>query len=209
MLILGIDTTEKNINIALVRKDKVLFELETLNNRTEELINQLKTTFIQLNLKPDDLDLISIITGPGGYTGTRSGVVVAKTLAQFLNLPIIGFNKLEAFGLAYSKKQKISPAIDVKRNEVYFSILDENKNYEVAPKLISFDEWKKLIETRPDVLFLAYDFRNKKDELNFANIDFDFYLKPSEIAKLAYIKILSGEIKRFHEIEPFYIREAI
>ena len=209
MLILGIDTTEKNINIALVRKDKVLFELETLNNRTEELINQLNTTFIQLNLKPDDLDLISVITGPGGYTGTRSGVVVAKTLAQFLNLPIIGFNKLEAFGLAYSKKQKISPAIDVKRNEVYFSILAENKNYEVEPKLISFDEWKKLIETRPDVLFLAYDFRNKKDELKFNNIDFDFYLKPSEIAKLAYIKILNGEIKRFHEIEPFYIREAI
>jgi tRNA threonylcarbamoyladenosine biosynthesis protein TsaB len=209
LLILGIDTTEKNINIAITRRDKILFELESLNNRTEELINQINATFTSIDLNPDALDLISVITGPGGYTGTRSGVVVAKTLAQFLNIPIIGFNKLEAIGLAFPKKQKIAPAIDVKRNEVYFSIVNEDNSYEVEPQLISFDEWKKIVENRKDVLFLAHDFKAKKDDLQFDNIDFDFYLKPSAVAMLSYDKVLEGEIKRFHEIEPFYIREAI
>ena len=45
MLILGIDTTEKNINLALADDKKILYEIEETSPKTEELINQIDTLF--------------------------------------------------------------------------------------------------------------------------------------------------------------------
>ncbi|MBD1998675.1 tRNA (adenosine(37)-N6)-threonylcarbamoyltransferase complex dimerization subunit type 1 TsaB [Leptolyngbya sp. FACHB-541] len=43
-----------------------------------------------------DLQYIAVAKGPGGFTGTRIGVVAARTLAQQLNLPLFGISSLAA-----------------------------------------------------------------------------------------------------------------
>ncbi|HEY9881446.1 MAG TPA: tRNA (adenosine(37)-N6)-threonylcarbamoyltransferase complex dimerization subunit type 1 TsaB [Leptolyngbyaceae cyanobacterium] len=43
-----------------------------------------------------DLDFLSVAIGPGGFTGTRIGVVVARTLAQQLEIPLFGISSLAA-----------------------------------------------------------------------------------------------------------------
>lgn len=42
------------------------------------------------------LDFIAVAIGPGGFTGTRVGVVVARTLGQQLELPVFGVSTLAA-----------------------------------------------------------------------------------------------------------------
>lgn len=44
-----------------------------------------------------DLTFLSVAIGPGGFTGTRIGVVTARTLAQQLDIPLFGISSLAAF----------------------------------------------------------------------------------------------------------------
>ena len=43
-----------------------------------------------------DLGFITVCIGPGGFTGTRIGVATARTLAQQLDVPLIGISALAA-----------------------------------------------------------------------------------------------------------------
>ena len=43
-----------------------------------------------------DLAYLAVAQGPGGFTGTRIGVVVARTIAQQLQIPLFGVSSLAA-----------------------------------------------------------------------------------------------------------------
>ncbi|MEZ2251438.1 tRNA (adenosine(37)-N6)-threonylcarbamoyltransferase complex dimerization subunit type 1 TsaB [Microcoleus sp.] len=47
-----------------------------------------------------DLAFIAVAKGPGGFTGTRIGMVTARTLAQQLDIPIFTISTLAAFAWA-------------------------------------------------------------------------------------------------------------
>ena len=47
-----------------------------------------------------DLAFIAVAKGPGGFTGTRIGMVTARTLAQQLDIPIFAISTLAAFAWA-------------------------------------------------------------------------------------------------------------
>lgn len=51
-----------------------------------------------------DLAFIAVAKGPGGFTGTRIGVVTARTLAQQLNIPLFAISTLAA--IAWEKCQQ-------------------------------------------------------------------------------------------------------
>ncbi|MEK7434729.1 MAG: tRNA (adenosine(37)-N6)-threonylcarbamoyltransferase complex dimerization subunit type 1 TsaB [Cyanobacteriota bacterium] len=213
MLILGIDTSDKNVNISITENEDVLYEIEVITKRTEDITNLIDIAFKQINKEASDLKGIGVITGPGGYTGVRTGVAVAKTLSQFIDIPIIGFNKIEAILLSYPEKKQISVNLDVKRDESYFciaNIIDSKIIYEKEPVAIKFEEVLNYVKERKDTTFILNDFKSKKELFEqFENVDFDFYLKPSYLAILTYKAILDGKGKRFNDIEPFYIRTAI
>jgi tRNA threonylcarbamoyl adenosine modification protein YeaZ len=47
-----------------------------------------------------DLTFLAVARGPGGFTGTRIGVVTARTLAQQLDIPLFGISTLAAVAQA-------------------------------------------------------------------------------------------------------------
>lgn len=76
----------------------------------------------------DDLTFIAVAKGPGGFTGTRLGVVTARTLAQQLEIPLFGISTLAAVAWkAYSTHEQnngldIAVQMPAHRGEVYGAI---------------------------------------------------------------------------------------
>ena len=62
-------------------------------------LSDLLHKYLQEIIRPQtwqDLAFIAVAKGPGGFTGTRIGVVTARTLAQQLNIPLYGISTLAA-----------------------------------------------------------------------------------------------------------------
>lgn len=64
-------------------------------------------------LKPQtwaNLAFIAVAKGPGGFTGTRIGVVTARTLAQQLDIPLFAISTLAAIAWSHLFQLATSPA---------------------------------------------------------------------------------------------------
>lgn len=74
------------------------------------------STHLHVNLaefiKPQiwsDLGFIAVAKGPGGFTGTRIGVVTARTLAQQLEIPLFAISTLAAAAWAHFSQLSTPP----------------------------------------------------------------------------------------------------
>ncbi len=102
-----------------------------------------------------ELARISVATGPGGFTGTRLTIVMARTLAQQLNCPLDG---VSSFALIAKRRaqdlyadqaenpfwitQSLRRGIVAGQYKLERSVIDENKDNIielVVPRLFSFD----------------------------------------------------------------------
>lgn len=125
MLILGIDTSSEIGALALVDDNGILGEvnLRLVHRHSEELLSNLEFLLAQTGKEINDLEGLSVTTGPGSFTGLRIGLTTAKSIAQVLEIPIVGVSSLDV--LAYNlfiTDGWLVPLIDARRNRVYTAI---------------------------------------------------------------------------------------
>jgi tRNA threonylcarbamoyladenosine biosynthesis protein TsaB len=168
------------------------------------------------------LEAVAVSKGPGSYTGLRIGVSVAKGMAYAASIPLIGIettlSMFHGFSDYAKKKFDISsadlfcPALDARRMEVYYSVLDARGNAvsnikaEIMDKN-SFSEFPESVR-----IFLFGDGAEKcRGVLVRKNliIDTDFRISASFMYKPAYEALNN---KRFEDVayfEPFYLKDFL
>ncbi|MEL7225771.1 MAG: tRNA (adenosine(37)-N6)-threonylcarbamoyltransferase complex dimerization subunit type 1 TsaB, partial [Cyanobacteria bacterium J06576_12] len=109
-----------------------------------------------------DLSFVAVAKGPGGFTGTRIGVVAARTLAQQLTIPLFGVSSLAALaaqsvalGIDSHKTSEIAVAMPAKREAVYGAVYRVQANDRLAvvraEAVVPAVEWESAILRRRGV----------------------------------------------------------
>lgn len=97
MLILAIETTGAGGSVAVLRDDRAAGRTSIDAGRTAQMLTPSIGRLLEgLGIRPGQIDLIAVATGPGSFTGLRVGVTTAKTLAYALDCDIIGIDTLDA-----------------------------------------------------------------------------------------------------------------
>ena len=96
MLGLAIHTTSPELGLAISDfSDEFRCQVWPLGRDLSSHFHVYLADFIRPQTWPD-LTFIAVVTGPGGFTGARIGVVTARTLAQQLEIPLFAVSTLAA-----------------------------------------------------------------------------------------------------------------
>ncbi|MGB7413878.1 MAG: tRNA (adenosine(37)-N6)-threonylcarbamoyltransferase complex dimerization subunit type 1 TsaB, partial [Thermosynechococcaceae cyanobacterium] len=110
---LGIDTASPTLRLGLSNFAEVNHhQAWTVGRDLSLYLHQHLSELIQPHTW-SELTWIAVVKGPGGYTGTRLGVVTARTLAQQLHLPLYGVSTLALFAHAYCTTNACVPGTQV------------------------------------------------------------------------------------------------
>ena len=129
MLILAIDTSAV-ASAALVSDDALegvvgSFSTEDTRSHAEVLAPGIEKLLAESDVTGADIDAIVVGVGPGPFTGLRSGIATARTLAFAWGKPLHGLMSLDAVALEVAESteapREFLVATDARRKEVYWA----------------------------------------------------------------------------------------
>jgi tRNA threonylcarbamoyl adenosine modification protein YeaZ len=109
-----------------------------------------------------DLAFLAVAKGPGGFTGTRLGMVTARTIAQQLQIPLFAFSTLETIALYIAHTETLfdrdlAVTLPAQRGQLFGAIYrcswDGFPPQTLFPdQVLSLDEWQSVFHSWPQPL---------------------------------------------------------
>ncbi|NMB02393.1 MAG: tRNA (adenosine(37)-N6)-threonylcarbamoyltransferase complex dimerization subunit type 1 TsaB [Firmicutes bacterium] len=218
MYVLGIDTSTMTGGVALLSNETLVGE-SLLNIRTthsERLLPALEELLGHSGVQMEELGLISVVTGPGSFTGLRIGMATAKGFSFARKTPLVGVTTLEAYGWQF----KFFPGIvvslvDARRKTAFWQAFREGNalnepSYGTLQDVIAWC----LAQKNQEFLFVGDGAVNYAQEIK-ASLPRAILpdapqslLRPSATAHLGYIRYLAGEVHDAFSLNPTYMRQT-
>tara|TARA_B100000989_G_scaffold289846_1_gene262270 strand:+ start:1151 stop:1831 length:681 start_codon:yes stop_codon:yes gene_type:complete len=214
--ILHIETSTIQCSVALSHKGKPI-NSRVLNSKSfshnEKLHHFISEVLEEANLKPKQLDAISVSKGPGSYTGLRIGVAAAKGFCFALEIPLIALNSLEILvqGVTQAEVEFIIPMIDARRMEVYTAIFDGSKNWinQTSALVLNQNSFKEIVKDKT-VLFLGNGTNKFQELIPEINLTYSFennYPNAIDMVELTWEKYILEDFESLAYFEPFYLKD--
>ena len=162
-----------------------------------------------------DLAFIAVAKGPGGFTGTRMGMVTARTLAQQLDIPVFAISTLaavawaqppqtpEAWGgllsaeppLASEGLLSIALQMPAQRGQLFGAVYSVNKD-------------SGLTELFPDTVMTAESWQEKleswENSYQLIEVGSELGWSVSSVLELAYLEWKQGNRPAWSDALPYY-----
>jgi tRNA threonylcarbamoyladenosine biosynthesis protein TsaB len=186
------------------------------NIHSEKLALAVRQAMENIALDWKDIAAVSLVIGPGSFTGLRIGMSLAKGLAFAGSIPLIGVSTLEVIAGGameeYKDGDKISVFMDARRNEYFFQSfgfsvergLEELSRAEILP----YDKIREKVtpETRIFLYGNAEEAGKLKNELG-DNYTVRFsYPELKSLYTLSEKRRLHGQFDTIDEMVPLYLR---
>jgi len=194
---LSLHTTTPELGLAISNfAEDTRSDVWNLERNVSSLLHQYLINFI----KPQtwaDLAFIAVAKGPGGFTGTRIGVVTARTLGQQLNIPVFAISTLAA--IAWSNKDPnhsiVAVQMPAQRGQIFAAI------YQHLP------DASGLISLLPDTVFTPEAWQEKlASNTTYQLIEAKSGLAATvtSVLELAYLDWQQGKRPDWSEALPYY-----
>ncbi|MFA4843495.1 MAG: tRNA (adenosine(37)-N6)-threonylcarbamoyltransferase complex dimerization subunit type 1 TsaB [Candidatus Margulisiibacteriota bacterium] len=145
MRILGLSSATKIVSLGLADETRVLVETTVAGMNSERIMFYVQ----EAGITPEQIDGVAVAVGPGSYAGLRGGLAAAKSLAQTLNVPLVGVPTLDA--IAYNLvavEGTIAVCLDARHDEYNFALFgaaDGRLKRLTADLVIKLDRIKELL----------------------------------------------------------------
>jgi len=203
---LYIDTSSSFLYAGIAEENQLLAECKKRfdHELSKEALPEIIKLFETANLKPEQIDKIIVVNGPGSFTGIRIGITIAKVYAWSLNIAITTITSLEAMAISSKSKMIHVPMMDARRGYVFAAIYDEENNPLFAPKHIKLDDLRKELANLEDYAVITNDEieeQNKKesydpDILKIVNWSKDKKAINPHAVNPDYLKLTEAEEKK-------------
>lgn len=146
MFNLAFDTTAQSCSVILTKDSVTLYKsVQKMDfGQSEALMPAIKAALDANNLKMKDIDLITVCTGPGSFTGVRSSLSAARTLELALpDIKLTGVSAFEAYieDIEPDELAEVNAVIiETKRNDFYFQMFDIHKKALSTPEALNYEE---------------------------------------------------------------------
>ena len=215
--LLHIESTSTVCSVA-ISENETLIAMKEINNgfsHAENLHLFIQDALQQSHLNINQLNAISISSGPGSYTGLRIGFATAKGLAYALNIPLIKVDTLKSLSKSVldsiKKDVYYCPLIDARRMEVYYALHTNDLNEIQKPNnLVITQESINIFILDKAIYFFGDGLEKSKLVLNTLNeIYFIENIMPSakHLIPLAYQKFIENDFEDLAYAEPFYLKD--
>lgn len=131
MKILAIETTTKNLGIAIADERSILAEYKgsAVLRHSQDLIPNIDKLLKKIKLNLRDIAGFAVSIGPGSFTGLRVGVSVLKGLNLVTGIPIVSVPTLDAIACNLAGSQlPIAVIMDARKNNLYASLYKSKKD---------------------------------------------------------------------------------
>ncbi|MBX3166332.1 MAG: tRNA (adenosine(37)-N6)-threonylcarbamoyltransferase complex dimerization subunit type 1 TsaB [Candidatus Eremiobacteraeota bacterium] len=120
---LSLDSTGESYSLALWRGPQLLAECSGGQPRQHlvQIFPALDLLCRQSGLKPGELRAVAVTGGPGSFTGVRTGLLLAKTLAQADDLPVYPVDTLEALAANAVEGDSVVAGLDARKGEIIWA----------------------------------------------------------------------------------------
>ena len=196
MRYLFIDSATTNLVVAIIENEELVYIYDSADGHdtSGKMMPVLAQAFEKANLKPQDIDKIFVVTGPGSFTGIRVGLTVAKTMAYSLNIPIVPISSLEVMVSGSGG----TALINARRGYVFAGSYDSALDCLYPDSYVLMNDNLK----KPYVSYDEFDFAVDKPDIDILKVikkhENDQSVNPHTI-KPNYLKMTEAEEKLNHD----------
>lgn len=221
MLILTIETCTDTSTLGLVRDGAVLAEAAFPGRYTlaRRLLLRLEWLLNECALSKADIEAVAVSLGPGSFTGVRIGATVAKTLALWRQMPVLGISTLEAlaYPFRHCRQALLAPVINARRAQVYLALFSSDGGVlrrHTADLVLSAEPMGALLrdhrgENDATLLIGVTDGLPEAFQQQFSALSpVRSLVTPHALAALAAERLARGEQDDPMTLAPIYLRNA-
>ena len=214
------DTSSDVLSLSLSSSDGIRsVEIEAGHRHSELLMEWVELLFSSMGLKPEDLELVACMKGPGSFTGLRIAYAAAKGLSMALGIPLAAIPSLDCMAYPLSIWPGIVlPVMDAKKNCFFTAFYRKGTRLsdylDIDPKslLLTLDGYKSNPEEKVVVSGPGAElFISRIETLQSRNSIFmDPLFSRGRSLELLQIVKNSYIINKYEEVDsgPLYIRKS-